>query len=101
MIEVNQRDLKHLTLEPRKWYLNLFLRGLTSSLMGRVSWRPWVASGSSWMQGWKNPGFLKKTQPGGFFFVFFLFFWVFKIYLPSRVSRVFSVSRILLGASRL
>jgi hypothetical protein len=31
-------------------------------------------------QGWKKPGFLKKTQPGGFFWVFlgFIgFYWVF------------------------
>jgi hypothetical protein len=39
----------------------------------------------------KNPGFLKKTQPSGFFwvFLFFLFFFgffVFFIYLPRRES---------------
>jgi hypothetical protein len=40
---------------------------------------------------------LKKTQPSSFFvFLFFLY-----ICLEERVFRVFSVSRILLGASRL
>ncbi len=38
----------------------------------------------------KNPGFLKKTQPSGVFWVFgfflgFLgFFWVFWVFLPRR-----------------
>jgi hypothetical protein len=47
---------------------------------------------------------LKKNQPSGFFFVFiFIFiFWGFLYICPEeRVFRVFSVSRILLGASRL
>jgi hypothetical protein len=53
---------------------------------------------------------LEKTQPRGFIFfwggggfgVFLFFFWFFFIYLPRPESfRVFSVSRILLGASRL
>jgi hypothetical protein len=48
----------------------------------------------------------KKKQPSGFlgfFLVFFWFFWVFLgFFCPDeRVFRVFSVSRILLGASRL
>jgi hypothetical protein len=49
----------------------------------------------------KNPGFFKKqkNQPSGFFWVSLVFF----IYIcpEERVFRVFSVSRILLGASRL
>ncbi len=54
----------------------------------------------------KKPGFLKKTSPVGFldffFFFSFWFFWAFLYICPeARVSRVFSVSRILLGASRL
>ncbi len=56
----------------------------------------------------KNPGFFKKTQPSGFFWVFlgflgfFGFFWVFLGFLPGRECfRVFSVSRILLSTSRL
>jgi hypothetical protein len=59
----------------------------------------------------KNPGFLKKTSPvsflgffwgfWGFFFFFFVFFFFLYICLEERVFRVFSVSRILLGASRL
>ncbi len=64
----------------------------------------WRFFGNSHRVG-KNPGFFKKTQPSGFFWFFlgFLgslgFFWVF---CPDeRVFRVFSVSRILLGASRL
>ncbi len=46
----------------------------------------------------KNPDFLrKKPSPVVFlFFVFFLYIWP-----EKRVFRVFSVSRILLGASRL
>ncbi len=49
----------------------------------------------------KNPGLFKKTQPSGVFWVFWFFlgFWVF---CPEeRVLGFFSVSRILLGASRL
>jgi hypothetical protein len=59
--------------------------------------------------------YIKKNQPNGFFcffwvffgfffFLFFLcFFGFFKIYIcpEERVFRVFSVSRILLGTSRL
>jgi hypothetical protein len=45
----------------------------------------------------KNPVY-KKNQPSGCF----CFFWVFLFICPEeRVFRVFSVSRILLGASRL
>jgi hypothetical protein len=53
-------------------------------------------------QGWKKPGFKKKPAQC-FFFGFLGFFWFFKIYIcpGERVFRVFSVSRILLGASRL
>jgi hypothetical protein len=43
----------------------------------------------------EKPGF-KKNQPSGFFWVFFLY-----ICPEERVFRVFSVSKILLGASRL
>jgi len=47
----------------------------------------------------KNPVFyIKKTSPMGFF----VFFWFFLYICPEeRVFMVFSVSRILLGASRL
>jgi hypothetical protein len=56
----------------------------------------------------KNPG-LKKTARWGFFWVFWVF-WCFVVFFlvflkyfcpEERVFRVFSVSRILLGASRL
>ncbi len=48
-------------------------------------------------QGWKKPGFFKFG-----FFGFFGFFVFFGLFCPEeRVFRVFSVSRILLGASRL
>jgi hypothetical protein len=52
--------------------------------------RIWV----SFRQGWKKPGFFKK-KPSPVVFLY--------IYICSedRVFRVFSVSRILLGASRL
>jgi hypothetical protein len=53
------------------------------------------------VQGWKNPVFFLKPSPVGFL----RFFWVFLFFLYScpeeRVFWVFSVSRILLGASRL
>jgi hypothetical protein len=51
----------------------------------------------AWPQGWKKPGFF-LTQPSGFFG-----FLVFYIYIcpEERVFGVFSVSRILLSASRL
>ena len=56
----------------------------------------------------KNPVFFKKTQPSGLFGFFFGFlgflgfFGFFGFFCPDeRVFRVFSVSRILLGASRL
>jgi hypothetical protein len=56
----------------------------------------------------KNPVYLKRTSPVVFFWFFrvlwvFLFFWVFILYIcpEERVFRVFPVSRILLGASRL
>ncbi len=53
-------------------------------------------------QSWKNPDFFKKTQPSGFFGVFWVFLGFFGFFLPRREGfRVFSVSRILLGASRL
>jgi hypothetical protein len=48
-------------------------------------------------QGWKKRG-LKKTSPVGFFGFFRFFLYVCP---EDRVFRVFSVSRILLGASRL
>ncbi len=56
----------------------------------------------------KNSG-LKKKQPSGFFvFFYFWVFWIFWVFCgfyiyicPEGVSRFFSVSRILLGASRL
>ncbi len=64
----------------------------------------------AWRQGWKKPGFKKKkNQPSGFLlgFLFFRdflgFFWFFGgfICLSRRESfRGFSVSRILIGASR-
>jgi hypothetical protein len=61
---------------------------------------------SSLKAGLEKPGFFFKNQPSGFFCLFFWFFWVslfFFIYIctEERVFRVFSVSRILLGASRL
>jgi hypothetical protein len=57
----------------------------------------------------KNPGFFKKTQPSGFFWVFlgffgfFGFFWVFLGFFARTrgILGFISVSRILLGASRL
>jgi hypothetical protein len=50
-------------------------------------------------QGWKKPGFFYKNPVQ---WVFFCFLWVFLYICPEeRVFRVFSVSRILLGASRL
>jgi hypothetical protein len=57
-------------------------------------------------QGWKKPGFfLKKHSPVGFFGFFGVFrgfLRFFGVFCPEeRVFRVFSVSRILLGASRL
>jgi hypothetical protein len=52
-------------------------------------------------QGWKKPGLKKKNQPS-VFFGFFVFFVVFFGSLPQKsVLGVFSVSRILLGSSRL
>ncbi len=89
-----------------------------------------TTSGRRWRQGWKKPGFLIKNQPRFFgffggFFGFFWFFWggflgflgfrfflffcfvcffgFFKKYIcpEERVFRVFSVSWMLLGASRL
>jgi hypothetical protein len=60
------------------------------------------------MQGWKNPGFNNNKKPAqwfffGFFgFLGFCFFLGFLYFCPEeRVFRGFSVSRILLGASRL
>jgi hypothetical protein len=50
---------------------------------------------ATFSQGWKKSGFFYKTQPSGFF-RFFLY-----ICPEERVFRVFSVSRILFGASRL
>ncbi len=51
-------------------------------------------AGQDLTQSWKKPGFF-LTQPSWFF-------WVFLCICPEeRVFRVFSVSRILLGASRL
>jgi hypothetical protein len=47
----------------------------------------------------KNPGLKIKKQPSGFFWVFggfLVFFWP-----DERVLGLFSVSRILIGASRL
>jgi hypothetical protein len=55
-----------------------------------------AAAASSWNQGWKKNRFKKKTSPVGFL-EFFGFFGGFL----ERVFKVFSVSRILLGASRL
>jgi hypothetical protein len=56
-------------------------------------------------QGWKKPGFKKKTSPVGFF-GFFWVFWVFLGFLGFFAQKrgfvgFFSVSQILLGASRL
>ena len=56
--------------------------------------------------GWKKTGFLTTTKnsPVGFFVFFFGFsgyFRFFNICPKERVFRVFSVSRILIGASRL
>jgi len=54
--------------------------------------------------GLEKTRFKKKTQPSGFF-GFFVFFWVFGLFWvfcpEERVLGFFSVSRILLGASRL
>jgi hypothetical protein len=53
------------------------------------------------MQGWKKPRFKKKPAQWGFF-GFFGFFGFLKYFCPEeRIFRVFSVSRLLLGASRL
>jgi hypothetical protein len=59
-------------------------------------------------QGWKKPGFKKKTSPVGFlvfvlfFWGFFVFFSFFDIFAQKReFLGFFSVSRILLDASRL
>jgi hypothetical protein len=57
-------------------------------------------------QGWKKPGFKKKTPAQWVFLGFLEFFCLFSalflnICPEERVFRVFSVSRILLGASRL
>jgi hypothetical protein len=52
----------------------------------------------------KNPGFFKKPSLVGFFLVWFFFgFFLFFLYIcpEERVFSVFSVTRILLGASRL
>ena len=44
----------------------------------------------------KNPGFFKKTQPSGFFWVFLGFLGFFGFFCPDeRVFRFFFVSRIL------
>jgi hypothetical protein len=74
---------------------------------GSAKAKSYGSRGFGSVQGWKKPGFfLKKTQPSGFFG----FFWVFWVFLgffgffcpDERVFRVFfSVSRILIGASRL
>jgi hypothetical protein len=48
------------------------------------------------MQGWKKPRFFNKTQPSGFFLVFFIF-----AQKKEEFLGFFSVSRILLGASGL
>jgi hypothetical protein len=56
-------------------------------------------------QGWKKPGFLKKTQPSGVscFFLVFWIFWVFWGFFAQTRGFLgfYSVSRILSGASRL
>jgi hypothetical protein len=65
-----------------------------------------VPEGTS-KQGWKKPGFLKKkTSPVGFFGFFWVFWFFFGVFWgffcpDERVFGFFSVSRILLGASRL
>jgi hypothetical protein len=57
--------------------------------------------GAGQWQGWKKTRVKKKNQHGGVFWFFWVFFGFF-IYLPRRESfRVFSVSRKLLGASKL
>ena len=69
----------------------------------------WRARRSSSRQGWKKTGYFKIREPAQCVFWFFGvllgfigFYWVFFIYLSRRESfRVFSVSRILLGAFRL
>ncbi len=66
----------------------------TSCSFSVVSLPPFPFSCS---QGWKKPGF-KKKQPSGVFWGFFL---VFLYIFPEESFRVFLVSRILLGASRL
>jgi hypothetical protein len=63
-----------------------------------------VKMAAPWTQGWKKPGFLFKNPAQCFFiFIFFLVFFCFFLYIcpEERVIRVFGVSRILLGASRL
>jgi hypothetical protein len=57
-------------------------------------------------QGWKKPGFLKKKPSPvgffGFFWVFWVFLGFFGFFARTRgLLGFFSVSRILLGASRL
>jgi hypothetical protein len=60
-------------------------------------------------QGWKKPGFFLKNPAQWFFLGFFGFFWVFWVFwgFLARTRGIlgflgfFSVSQILLGASRL
>jgi hypothetical protein len=67
---------------------------LSCSSLARMS--ALLLSAASWRQGWKKPGFFKKTSPVVFFgfygFLDFLVFfcWVFLIFFPEeRVFRVF------------
>jgi hypothetical protein len=63
-----------------------------------------VPLGGLLVQGWTKPGFLNIKNPAQWVFGVLGFFWVlvFLYICPEeRVFRVFSVSRILLSASRL
>jgi hypothetical protein len=57
-----------------------------------------TGNSSSSRQGWKKPVFKKK--PAHWFYLGFFGFFLY-IFREERVFRVFSVSRILLGESRL
>ncbi len=100
------------TLQHYRW-MNSFpvARCLKSAWLLSPDLQPWGSSlwtypkEAHWMdrlqipfwQGWKKPGFFKKTQPSGFFLGFFGFFWVFWVFLgffgffcpDERVFRVF------------
>jgi hypothetical protein len=70
----------------------MFLPDLGTGIFSSLTPYPGVKAGL------EKPGFKKKTSPVGFL----VFFWFFGFFcLEERVLVFFSVSRILLGASRL